>query len=213
MKILLVDDHKIVRQILKEFLVEKLQGIEVDEANNGVEGFNKVKQSYYDLIIADINMPQKDGIQMMRDIHAYDPNLKVVALSMMDDQVSIKKMLQAGAVGYVLKEGNTQELLNAIQIIVNGNKYFSPNVAEVIMSSLTKNKTRSSGVKLTKREKEVLQAIFEEKSNQQIADELFISPRTVETHKYNIMEKTGARNLAGLVKYAIREKLFDDLFY
>ncbi len=213
MKILLVDDHKIVRQILKEFLVERLQGIEIDEANNGVEGIYKVKQACYDLIIADINMPQKDGIQMMREIHEYDPSLKVVALSMMDDQVSIKKMLQAGAVGYVLKEGNTQELLTAIQIIVNGNKYFSPTVAEVIMSSLTKNKARSSGIKLTKREKEVLQAIFEEKSNQQIADELFISPRTVETHKYNIMEKTGARNLAGLVKYAIREKLFDDLFY
>ena len=213
MKILLVDDHKIVRQVLRDFLIEKLQGIEVDEANNGIEGINQVKQACYDLIIADINMPQKDGIQMMREIHAYDPHLKVIALSMMDDQVSIKKMLQAGAVGYVLKEGNTQELLNAIQLIVNGKKYFSPTVSEVIMSSLTKSKGRSSGITLTKREKEVLKAIFEEKSNQQIADELFISSRTVETHKYNIMEKTGARNLAGLVKYAIREKLFDDLFY
>lgn len=213
MKILLVDDHKIVRQVLKEFLIEKLNGIAVDEANNGIEGLHRVRQASYDLVIADINMPQMDGIQMMKEIHKHDPNLKVVALSMMDDQVSIKKMLQAGAVGYVLKEGNTQELLNAIQIIINGNKYFSPSVAEVIMSSLTKSNNRYTGVKLTKREKEVLKAIFEEKSNQQIADELFISLRTVETHKYNIMEKTGAKNLAGLVKYAIKEKLFDDLFY
>ena len=213
MKVLLVDDHKIVRQVLKEFLIEKLNGIEVDEANNGIEGLHKVKQAYYDLVIADINMPQMDGIQMMKEIHKYNSGLKVVALSMMDDQVSIKKMLQAGAVGYVLKEGNTQELLNAIQIIINGNKYFSPSVAEVIMSSLTKSNSRYTGIKLTKREKEVLKAIFEEKSNQQIADELFISLRTVETHKYNIMEKTGAKNLAGLVKYAIKERLFDDLFY
>lgn len=213
MKVLLIDDHKIVRQVLRDFLLEKLHDIEVDEANNGVEGMYKVQSTSYDLVITDINMPQKDGIQLMKEIYAYDPTIKVLALSMMDDQVSIKQMLKAGAVGYVLKEGNTQELLNAIHTIIQGNKYYSATVTEVIMSSLSKTNVRSYGIKLTKREKEILYAIFQEKSNQEIADELYISLRTVETHKYNIMEKTGAKNLAGLVKYAIREKLFEDLFF
>ena len=211
MRILLVDDHKILRQVLRDFLAEHFQG-EVLEANNGIEALNMIKKEDLDVVITDINMPRMDGVALMKEIAAFNPDLKVIALSMMDDQVSIKKMLKAGALGYVLKEGNTEDLLKAIEAVRSGEKYYSPSVTEVIMNSIS-SEGHLKKSELTKREKEVLYLLFQEKANQEIADALFISLRTVETHKHNIMEKTGAKNLAGLVKFAIRNKLFDDLFY
>ena len=213
MKILLVDDHKIIRNVLGAFLKKTIAEATVEEANNGVEGLHLFKQSKFDLVIADINMPTMDGIEMVKQMKATEKNLKVVALSMMDDSVSIKKMLKAGASAYVLKEGDTEELLKAINMVIDGKTYYSPAVTETVMSSLMNSKGSTVNTELTKRELQVLELIFNERSNQEIADELFISLRTVETHKHHIMEKTGAKNMAGLVKFAIREKLFDDLFY
>jgi DNA-binding NarL/FixJ family response regulator len=212
MRILLVDDHKIIRDVLGRFIVQHVTA-NLDQANNGIEAINLIKQEKYDLVISDINMPKMDGVQLMKAIHEYDPELKVIALSMMDDTVSIKKMLKAGASGYVLKEGNTQELIKAVEEVLKGNNYFSPVVQERIMQSVIDGSKAHKNVKLSKRELEVLKLIFDEKSNSEIADELFISLRTVEAHKHNVMEKTGSKNMASLVKFAIREKLFDDLFY
>lgn len=212
MKILLVDDHKIVRNVLGNHLKEHVSK-DLDEANNGVEALIKVKKEKYDLVITDINMPKMDGIELMKEIHEYDPELKVLALSMMDDSVSIKKMLKAGAAGYVLKEGDSDELVRAIEKVMNNEKYYSNTVTEVIMQSMIDGRKDHMTAEMTKRELEIMRLLFDEKTNQEIADELFISTRTVETHKYNIMEKTGSKNLAGLVRFAIREKLFDDLFY
>lgn len=212
MRILLVEDHKIVRNVLGTYIKENITP-DVDEANNGVEAIIKLKAMKYDLVITDINMPRMDGIELMKEIHDYDPDMKVIALSMMDDSVSIKKMLKAGASGYVLKEGNTEDLLIAINKVMNGENYYSHSVTEVIMQSVISSRKEHKKADLTKRELEIMRMIFDEKSNQEISDSLFISLRTVETHKRNIMEKTGAKNLAGLVKFAIREKLFDDLFY
>ncbi len=211
MKILLVDDHKIIRQVLGEFLSENLQS-EVIEANNGKEALTILTKELPDIVVTDINMPQMNGIELMKEIKKAYPDLKVVALSMMDDQVSIKKMLKAGANAYVLKEGNTEELVKAIEAVQNGQNYYSQSVTEVIMDSIS-SPGKGGTSDITKREKEILYLLFQEKSNAEIAEELFISLRTVETHKHNILEKTGAKNLAGLVKYAIRNKLFDDLFY
>jgi DNA-binding NarL/FixJ family response regulator len=212
MKILLVDDHKIIRDVLGRFITQNITE-DLDQANNGIEAFNMIKKEKYDLVISDINMPKMDGLELMKEIHNYDPELKVIALSMMDDTVSIKKMLKAGAVGYVLKEGNTQELTKAVEEVMKGNNYFSSQVQEKIIQSVIDSKVAHKEADLSKRELEILKLIFDEQSNQEIADELFISLRTVETHKHNIMEKTGSKNMASLVKFAIREKLFDDLFY
>mgnify|MGYP001799506451 CR=1 FL=1 len=212
MKILLTDDHKIIRTVLGKFLRESLQA-EITEASNGIEAFNLYDQNDFDLVIADINMPKMDGIELTKMICEKNPIAKVVALSMMDDSVSIKKMLKAGASAYVLKEGDTRELLSAVERVMSGEKYYPQAVSEVIMSSLSDGKRSKSEAKLTKRELEVLEQIFKEKSNQEIVDQLFISLRTVETHKHNIMEKTASKNLAGLVKYAISHKLFDHMFY
>lgn len=212
MKILLVDDHQIIRNVLGRFLRQTLK-CELNEANNGIEGLKSWNSSKYNLVIVDINMPEMDGIEMTKRIIEQDPEAKVIALSMMDDSVSIKKMLKAGASAYVLKEGDTEDLLMAIDKVMKGEKFFSQAVTETIMSTLSNSKHSLINIELTKRELQVLELIFKEKTNQEIADDLFISLRTVETHKHNILEKTGAKNIAGLVKYAIKAKLFDDLFY
>lgn len=211
-KILLVDDHKIIRGVLSKFLIEQLD-VEIVEASNGIEGIKAFEGDQFDLVIADINMPRLDGIEMTKQIKLLNPATKVIALSMMDDPVSIKKMLKAGASAYVLKEGDVKDLLKAIEKVCYGETYYSHAVTETIMSSLADSRKAYKDADLTKRELEVLELMFKEFSNQEIADKLFISLRTVETHKHHIMEKTGAKNMAGLVKFAIREKLFDEIFY
>ena len=212
MKILLVDDHKIFRDVLGRFIKRNLSK-DLKEANNGIEAINLIKENKFDLVISDINMPRMDGIELMKEIRKHDADLKVIALSMMDDAISIKKMLKAGANGYVLKEGNTKDLTSAVQEVINGGTYYSKPVHDSIIQSVINARKDYKKAKLSSRELEVLRLIFEEKNNNEIADILFISVRTVETHKHNIMEKTGSKNMASLVKFAIREKLFDDLFY
>lgn len=212
MDVLLVDDHKIIRNVLSTYLTDKLNA-QITEANNGIEGYNYFKENNFDLVIADINMPKMDGVEMVKLIRKDNKNVKIVALSMHDDSVSIKKMLKAGANAYVLKEGDTKDLLKAIEIVNEGGSFYSHSVTETIMTSLMDSKKAYKPAELTKRELEVLELLFKEKTNQEIAEQLFISIRTVETHKNNIMDKTGSKNMAGLVKYAIRKKLFDELFY
>lgn len=211
MRIALVEDHKIIRKVLGDFIKGEFK-FEVVEFNNGVEAINQIKSQPFDLVITDINMPKMDGVELLKAIKQYDPELKVIALSMMDDFVTIKRMISGGVSGYVLKEGNSQELVKAINDVMKGNNYYSPLVTELMVKDGIKDRL-SHGKELTKRELEILRMLFEEMSHQEIAEALHISQRTVETHKYNIMEKTGSKNMAGLVRYAIRKKIFDDLFY
>jgi DNA-binding NarL/FixJ family response regulator len=214
MKILLVDDHKIIRRVLGNFLRDELDA-EVIEGNNGVEGLNFFKANDdFEVVLADINMPKMDGIEMVKEIRQLDADIKIIALSMMDDSSTIKKMIAAGASSYVLKEGDTNELLKAIEMVMNGETYYSPSVTETIMTSFTKQRANSISTieaSLSDREKEVLRLIIEEYTNHEIAEKLFISVRTVEAHKRNLLDKTHAKNVAGLLKYALKHQLFDDL--
>lgn len=135
---------------------------------------------------------------------------------MLNENHHIKKMVNAGASGYVLKNCDEEEIKKAIKTVMEDGTYYSPQVTETIMSSLGKKKTKSSSpyineFPLTDREKEVLELIVKEYSNQEIADKLFISLRTVDAHKRNLLEKTGAKNTAGLVMFAINNQLFDDI--
>ncbi len=209
-KILIADDDAMVRTTVSKIL--EMFGYEVETAADGYEVVEIIDDSF-DVVILDINMPQMDGIEMVKLIREKNKDVKIVALSMLDDSVSIKKMLKAGANAYVLKEGDTRDLLNAIERVNNGENFYAHAVTETIMTSLMDSRKAYKQAELTKRELEVLELIFKEKNNQEVAEELFISVRTVETHKNNIMDKTGSKNMAGLVKFAIREKLFDDLFY
>lgn len=212
--VILVDDHSMIRFGLKSFLED--DDIEViGEAKNGVEALNLLESIKPDVLVTDIMMPEMDGIELTAQVTKKYPSLPILALSMMNENHNIKKMMNAGAKGYALKDCSQKELILAIKTVYEGRSYYTDEVTQIIMESLhskPKPKERTvTGVSLTERELEILHLICKEKTNPEIADELFISTRTVEAHKRNLIEKTGCKNIAGLVLYAVERNLFDDL--
>lgn len=214
-KILLVDDHKIVRDGIRARLDSDMRFLILDEASDGQEALDKLVSSRIDIVIMDINMDGMDGITATEKINTDFPHIKVLALTMLSENQHIKQMLKAGASGYLLKNCEEEELKNAILTIQEGGTYYSPEVTKVIMNSLANTKSKPSRtslqIPLTDREKEVLRLILKEYSNKEIAEELFISVRTVDAHKRNLLEKTHSKNIAGLVLFAINNQLYDDL--
>ncbi|MEX0811059.1 MAG: response regulator transcription factor [Chitinophagales bacterium] len=215
MNILLVDDHQIVRDGIKSLFLDDDNVNIVYEAENGQQAIEKVNESKdnIDLILMDINMPVIDGIECTEKIKADFPEMKILILSMLNEDEHIKKVLKAGASGYVLKNSGKEELLNAINHVSEGKFYFSEDATKSIMMDLIGQKGRrvesdSTLVPLTDRELEVLEYIVKEFTNQEIAEKLFISVRTVDAHRRNLLEKVGARNTAGLVRYAMEKELF-----
>lgn len=216
MKILLVDDHKLIRDAIRSYMDDDSEFEVVDEAGNGQEALILLKSVSIDVVLLDISMPVMDGIECAQEISTRYPEVKILALSMMNDNQFIKKMLAAGASGYILKNSGEAEIKKAITAVYNGETYFSAEVNETVMQNMLKGGIKRNSklvvdLPLTSREKEVLYLIIKECSNQEIADKLFISPRTVDAHKRNLLEKTGSKNTAGLVLYAIEKNLFDDL--
>lgn len=209
-KILLADDHKIVRDGIK-LMLQPITGIEVAaEANNGNEVIEILGKTGIDLIIMDINMPGMDGIQATRKVKELVPGTKILALTMSNDDLNIRQMIQAGASGYIMKSAGRNELKEAISEIMEGRHYFSTEAAQSVLMDLVKGKGRSAEtecVHITNRELEILELIIKEFTNQEIAEKLFISSRTVDAHRRNLLQKTGARNTAGLVKYAFQHNI------
>ncbi|MCB0504118.1 MAG: response regulator transcription factor [Cyclobacteriaceae bacterium] len=216
MKILLVDDHRLIRDAIQSYMEDDPEYEVVGEASHGQEAIKFLGENEVDVVLMDINMPIMDGLQCTKEVIRRWPQIKVLTLSMMSDNQHIKQMIGAGASGYVLKNCSEKELKKAIRTVYEGDTYYSSEVTEVVMNNLMRNKpTKTShmvvDMPLTEREKEVLELIIKEFSNQEIADKLFISPRTVDAHKRNLLEKTGSKNIAGLVMYAINNQLFEDL--
>jgi len=209
-KILLADDHKIVRDGIK-LMLEPQAGIDVvDEAENGKKALELLKDQLVDIVVMDINMPIMDGITATKKIKEKYSEVKVLALTMSNDDLHIRQMIQAGASGYIMKSAGRKELKDAIDAIMEGKHYFSDEATESIMMDLVKGKGKSTDpdpIHITDRELEILELIVQEHTNQEIADKLFISSRTVDAHRRNLLQKTGARNTAGLVKYAFQHNL------
>ena len=213
-KVLIVDDHKLVRDGIKVYL-ESDPGIRVvGEAGNGDQVMELISQLDVDLLLLDINMPTLDGVVVAQQVKKHYPEVKILTLTMLSETQYVRQMLQAGAEGYLLKSCSQEELLNAIHKIIEGQTYFGQDIMKSVMEAMTpKTKikvSRYSTVELTKREREVLKLITQEFSNQEIAEKLFISVRTVEVHKRNLIEKTGVKNIVGLVLYAIENGLDKD---
>ncbi len=211
-KILLVDDHKLVR----DGIISLLQGEEkfeiVGQAENGLEAIEKIERLSPDLIILDINMPIMNGLDCAKKVAEKFPEVRILTLTMLSEQEHIKNMLAAGVGGYILKNSGRSELIEAIETVMSGQNYFSNEVKNVIIMDMIKKKTSTGKISgeiipLTPRELDVLQLIVDEYTNQEIADKLFISVRTVDAHRRNLLEKTGSRNTAGLVKFAIENDL------
>jgi DNA-binding NarL/FixJ family response regulator len=209
-RVLLAEDHRIVREGLRA-LLEKQDNIQVvAEAENGRQAFQLVRRLKPDIVIMDINMPELNGIDATRLILHEEPQMRVIALSMHSDRHFVDGMLRAGVSGYLLKDCASEELVQCIKTVTSGRIYLSPAVTPMIVQQFiqpNRNDVLAAGAELTAREREVLQMIAEGRSTKDIADSLFISVKTVETHRKNIMDKTELHSVAELVKFAIRRGL------
>ena len=209
-KILLVDDHKIIREGLRTLLQKNPQMEVVAEAPDGRTAVKLARRLLPDVVIMDIAMPDLNGIEATRQITAELDNVKVIALSMHSDKRYVSEMFKAGASGYLLKTCAFEELANAIHTVVLNQTYLSPGIADVVIEDyvghLSANESSVSFI-LSAREREVLQLLVEGKTTKQIASHLYISIKTVETHRRQIMNKLNIHSIAELTKYAIREGL------
>jgi two-component system response regulator NreC len=209
-RVLIVDDHKIFRDGLRQ-LIEKETGMEVvAEAENGRVALKLAEKLKPNVIIMDITMPDMNGIEATRRIIGGKTDIKVIALSMQSDRRFVLGMLEAGASGYLLKDCAFGELANAIRQVSAGKTYLSPNIADVVVKGyLNKmhDPSPAGNALLTSREREVLQLLAEGLTAKEIGTRLFLSIKTVETHRRNIMDKLKLRSIAQLTKYAIREGL------
>jgi DNA-binding NarL/FixJ family response regulator len=209
MKILLADDHEIIRNGLRS-LIEKEHGLEViGEAENGRMAIHLARELKPDVVVMDIGMPDLNGIEATRQITAEVPGVKVLALSMHTDRRFVTGMLKAGASGYMLKDGAFEELIHAIRLVASNRIYISPGISSVLVDDLrhpSQDKVPSLPA-LTAKEREVLQLVAEGKGTKEIASQLHVSAKTVETHRQHIMEKLDIHSIAELTKYAVREGL------
>jgi len=210
--ILLADDHRIVRQGLRAILKAEPGLRVVGEAANGLETLRLVEQLLPDVLVLDLMLPGLDGFKVIRQVTRRQPQTRIVVLSMHANEAYVQEAIQAGAYAYVLKESSADELVQAIRAVLAGNRFLSPPVSEQALKAYSE-RARSAPFDpyetLTAREREVLRLTVEGRTSPEIARQLFISRRTVESHRANMMRKLGLRNQKELISYAVRrDKLF-----
>lgn len=210
MKILLADNHKLFVEGLRTMLAKQPGTEIVGEANNGRMAVRLAHELSPDLVIMDIGMPELNGMDATRQIRSELPKTKVLAVSMHADRQYVAGMLSAGASGYVVKDSAFSELAQAVQVVMNGGRYLSPDVIGVVVDDYVQRLAPAPGsalAKLSEREREVLQLIAEGHATADIATRLHVSRKTVETHRKNIMLKLELHGVAELTKFAVREGL------
>lgn len=208
--VLLADDHNIVRYGISSILNTSPDIHIVAEASDGVEAVNMFQQHQPDVCIIDISMPNMNGLESTRQILRISPGARVIIMTMHLNEEYLNQVLGAGASGYLLKNTNKTDLINSIRRVYNGEKVFSTSVSELMTQSYIRQSKKQdsptksgAGIHLTKRENEILKLIAEGQTSQAIATRLFISPRTVDTHRANLMQKLNVKNSAALVRYAV----------
>ena len=203
-KILIADDHPVVRKGLWSCLSGKTNFKIVGEASDGAVAIQKVKELAPDVVLMDIDMPQKDGLEVTHVLRKESPNVKVLILSMQSNRDTVLRIIKAGARGYVLKDAPTDELVRAIESVNAGEAFFSPPVAQIALNQYLSDTDETKPLaKLSERESEVVALIAEGKSNKEIAMHLGIGVRTIETHRERIMRKLDIHSVAGLTRFAI----------
>ncbi len=201
-KVIIADDHPIIIEGLRTAFAKDPEIFLLAEVNNGRELLRKLEEKAADVVLMDINMPEMDGIAATLEIVKRGLETKVIAFSQYDDKHFIRRMLKAGARGYLLKSTSSTEIANAVKVVYQGSIYLGKNLPEIYSDNRPSLQKRFIP-DLSTREKEVLKLICFEKNTREIADTLFISTHTVESHRANLLSKVGARNTAGLVKWAI----------
>jgi len=207
-KILLADDHTIVRQGLKLIISSHADLQVIGEAANGREVLELAEKLKPDLILMDVAMPELNGIEATRRLHQISPRTKVLVLSMHKEAVYVREILKAGARGYILKDAIDTELISAIQSVARGDGYISPAVSGTLLSDYRQNITNPLDL-LSSREREVLQLIAEGKTNKEVATRLNLSVYTVDSHRGKIMEKLNLHSTGELVRFAMKQGLVD----
>lgn len=208
-RIILTDDHQLFRNGLK-MLLETLPEFEIaGEASNGLEFLDLLKDCKADIALMDINMPEMDGVEATRKGMKVCPTLSVIALSMYGEEEYYYKMVDAGAKGFLLKDSDISEVREAINTVRRGGSYFSQELLHHVIQRIKNRESEVKSANLSKREKEILFKICEGLSNQEIAETLFISKRTVDKHRANLLGKTNSKNTASLILFAIKNKLIE----
>lgn len=205
-KIVLVDDHKLLRDGLRNIIEQKSNMHIIGEASNGRNAIKLCSKLCPDVIVIDVAMPEMNGIEAAKQIHKNQPNIKIIGLSMHSGKQFIQGMFKAGAFGYLLKDGDADELITAITAVIQNKKYLSKDINQDFLL-LLKNGELLEKTHLSSREKEVLQLIAEGKSSKKIGELLFLSSKTVDVHRNNIMKKTELYTIPELTKYAIQKGL------
>ena len=207
-KLAIADDHKLFRTGLVSILSEETDFQFVIEAADGQELIQKMAHQTVDVVLMDINMPVMDGIEATAYIRKNFPDVHVIAISMLDDEQSVMKMIKLGVKAYLLKNSDIEEVEMAIEEVMNHRLYCTDLMTKAMLKVIAGTEAESDNVaEFSERELEVAQQICEEKTTVEIGENLFISPRTVENHRKNMMKKIGARNVAGLVIYLISNSL------
>jgi two-component system response regulator NreC len=209
-KIMVVDEHKILREGLSTLIAKQPDMQIVGEATDGREALDLVDKLSPDLILMDVTMPNLNGIEATRKIKSKNPDIEIIALSLHSDRRYVLGMIDAGASGYLLKECAFEELVRAINTVMDKKKYLSPEISDILIEEYVKKNAQGKPtiyVKLTPREREILQLISEGKNTKEIARHLYISIKTVETHRRHIKKKLKVESIAELTKIAIREGL------
>jgi two-component system, NarL family, response regulator NreC len=205
--LLLADDHQIVRQGLRALLKTVPDFRLVGEAADGLETVKMVERLQPDVLVLDLMMPGLNGLEVSRQVSRRSARTRIVILSMYSNEAYVAEALRAGASAYVLKDSGADELVKAIQSVIRGERYFSSPISEVAVGAYLQKVEETSGDPydtLTTREREVLQLTAEGHSGTEISNRLFISPRTVESHRANLMRKLGVRNQKELIRYAVQ---------
>ena len=212
-RVFIVDDHTLIRDGLRALLEADPLFAVVGEAGNGQALLDLLPTVAADVVLLDLNMPVLDGLATTHRLREEYPHLRILLLSMMTHERTIGEALAAGAHGYVLKNADKYEVVAALQGVASGKRFLCSEIGLGLLEKLLLQEPRSpapgtsSGVHLTHREREILQLVASGLTNQEIADQLFTSKRTVESHRQNLLEKTGVRNTPALVKYAMEHGL------
>jgi len=206
-QVLILDDHQLVLDGVKLMLQSSSEIECLATFQNASEVLTFLEDNHIDIVISDIEMPNMSGIEFCSKLKAKYPYIKLLALTMLVHHSVIKRMISAGADGFLIKNSGVEELLFAISEVYKGRNYYSKEVQQKIESGLVRKGSSRKIPSLSKREKDIVRLIMDQKSTNDIAAELFISAGTVETHRRNIMNKLGTKNAAGLVKFVIENRL------
>ena len=209
-RLVLVDDHQMFLDGLEMILSSQADFHIVGTARDGWQALSIIEEQKPDVILSDLNMPEMDGLELVKRLKQKFPEIKVLVLSMMNDKETVSSIMDVEAEGFILKNSNKADLVKAVKAVYAGDTYYSNEILTIMLSRYQRKARQEEAKKLlTERELEILQLVAEEMTSEKIAEKLFISPRTVETHRKNILAKTQANTLIGLIKFAVKNDLIN----